>query len=129
VVVGETAEIGDHVTIFQGATLGGTGKEKGKRHPTVGDHVMIGAGAKVLGSFSVGDHVAIGANAVVLRPLPDHSTAVGVPAEVVRIAGLEPDDLGHDQMPDPVHECLDDVSVRLAALEARFLALEKAGKV
>lgn len=83
VVIGETSIIGDYVTIFHGVTLGGTGKEKGKRHPTVGDHVMIGAGAKVIGSFKVGDHARIGANAVVLEEVPPGCTVVGIPGRVV----------------------------------------------
>lgn len=84
VVIGETAEIGDDVLIYQGVTLGGTGKEKGKRHPTIGNNVLIGAGAKVLGPFKVGDNTKIGANAVVLREVEDNSTVVGVPGRVVR---------------------------------------------
>src|ERR687889_1487790 len=79
VVIGETSEIGDDVLIYQGVTLGGTGKEKGKRHPTLGNHVVIGTGAKVLGNIRLGDHVKIGAGSVVIRPVPDYSTVVGVP--------------------------------------------------
>src|SRR5512143_1087141 len=82
VVIGETTEIGDNVTLFQGVTLGGTGKERGKRQPTLGNHVVIGAGAKVLGAITIGDHVKVGANAVVLRDVPPHSTVVGVPGRV-----------------------------------------------
>jgi len=91
VVIGETAEIGDDVLIYQGVTLGGTGKDKGKRHPTIGNNVMIGAGAKVLGPFKVGDGARIAANAVVLKEVPPCSTAVGVPARVVRIMGEKVD--------------------------------------
>ena len=87
VVIGETAEIRDNVTLFQGVTLGGTGKEKGKRHPTIGNNVVIGAGAKVLGSFTIGDNVQIGANAVVVREVPPNSVVVGVPGRVVRQDG------------------------------------------
>lgn len=87
VVIGETAEIGDDVLIYQGVTLGGTGKDSGKRHPTIGNNVLIGSGAKVLGPFKVGDNSRIAANAVVLNEIPPDSTAVGVPARVVRIAG------------------------------------------
>ena len=87
VVIGETAEIGDDVLIYQGVTLGGTGKDTGKRHPTIGNNVLIGSGAKVLGPFKVGDNSRIAANAVVLNEIPPDSTAVGVPARVVRIAG------------------------------------------
>ncbi len=91
IVIGETAEVGDDVLIYQGATLGGTGKEKGKRHPTIGNNVMIGSGAKVLGPFKVGDNSRIASNAVVLKEIPPNSTAVGVPARVVRIAGEKVD--------------------------------------
>ena len=107
VVIGETAELGRNVTLYPGVTLGGTGKEKGKRHPTVGDNVLVGAGAKILGSFTVGDNTLVGSNAVVLRPLPANSTAVGVPAEIVRVNGMRPQQLEHDKLPDPVHECLE----------------------
>ncbi len=84
VVIGETAEVGDNVTLYHGVTLGGTGKDKGKRHPTVGNNVIIGSGAKVLGPINIGDNVKIGANAVVLRHVPANATAVGIPAKVVR---------------------------------------------
>lgn len=124
VVVGETAELGRNVTLFQGVTLGGTGKEKGKRHPTLGDNVLIGAGAKVLGSFKLGDNVLVGSNAVVLQPLPSNSTAVGVPAEVVRLNGKPPQLLAHDKLPDPVHECLKMMQERIGALEQRIQELE-----
>ena len=83
VVIGETAEVGDNVTIYHGATLGGTGKDKGKRHPTIGSNVVIGAGAKILGPLYVGDNVKIGANAVVLKDIPANSTAVGIPAKII----------------------------------------------
>jgi len=83
VVIGETSEIGDYVTIYQGVTLGGTGKEKGKRHPTIGNHVTIGAGAKILGSFKVGDHAKIGANSVVLKAVPEGKTVVDIPGRIV----------------------------------------------
>lgn len=124
VVIGETAEIGNNVTLFQGATLGGTGKEKGKRHPTIGDGVLIGAGAKVLGSFTIGENSLIGSNAVVLQPLPANATAVGVPAEVVRVNGARPDRLAHDKLPDPVHECLETMRRRVSELETRIAELE-----
>ena len=124
VVIGETAELGRNVTLFQGVTLGGTGKEKGKRHPTIGDNVIVGAGAKVLGSFTVDDNVLIGSNAVVLRPLPANTTAVGVPAEIVRIEGRRPEPLEHHKLPDPVHECLTMMRSRLDTLEARVRELE-----
>jgi len=89
VVIGETAEIGDDVLLYQGVTLGGTGKEKGKRHPTLGHHVVAGTGAKVLGNIRIGDHVKIGAGSVVVHPVPDHSTVVGIPGRVVRTRGVE----------------------------------------
>lgn len=124
VIIGETAEIGDNVTLFQGVTLGGTGKEHGKRHPTLGDNVLVGAGAKILGSFTVGDNSLIGSNAVLLQPLPENATAVGVPAEVVRVNGRRPEPLEHDKMPDPVHECLNTMRLRMEALEKRLQEIE-----
>lgn len=102
VVIGETAEIGDNCTIYQGVTLGGTGKHEGKRHPTLGNNVMVGAGAKVLGPFKVGDNTKIAAGAVVLEEIPENSTAVGIPARVVRVAGQKVDDLDQCNVPDPV---------------------------
>lgn len=84
VVIGETAEVGDNVTIYHGVTLGGTGKDKGKRHPTIGNNVVIGAGAKILGPISIGNNVKVGANAVVLKDVPDNVTVVGIPAKIVR---------------------------------------------
>lgn len=125
VIIGETAEVGDNVTLFQGVTLGGTGKEHGKRHPTLGSNVLVGAGAKILGSFTVGDGSLIGANAVVLRPLPANSTAVGVPAEIVRIEGKRPEPLAHDMMPDPIHEYMEALRKRIEALEARVKELSE----
>ena len=102
VVIGETAEIGDDVTLYQGVTLGGTGKDTGKRHPTIGNGVMIGAGAKVLGPFKVGDNSNIAAGAVVLEEIPPDCTAVGVPARVVKRNGLRVDSLDQVHIPDPV---------------------------
>ncbi|MDL2317579.1 serine O-acetyltransferase [Eubacteriales bacterium OttesenSCG-928-A19] len=116
-VIGETCEIGDDVLVYQGVTLGGSGKEKNKRHPTIGDGVLVGAGAKVLGSFRVGDRARIAANAVVLNPIPDDATAVGIPACVVRIAGQKVDDLDHCSMPDPIRNELERLKARLDALE------------
>ncbi|MGN7457610.1 serine O-acetyltransferase [Paenibacillus pasadenensis] len=105
VVIGETCEIGDDVVIYQGVTLGGTGKEKGKRHPTIGSNVVIGSGAKVLGSFRVGDNCNIGSNSVVLREVPDNSTVVGNPGRIVKRNGLKVGDrLDHAKLPDPVIE-------------------------
>lgn len=107
VVIGETCEIGDYVTIYQGVTLGGTGKEKGKRHPTIEDHVLIASGAKVLGSIRIGRCSKIGAGSVVLREVPPNSTVVGVPGRVVVQNGVRiPHDLDHTNIPDPVSETL-----------------------
>jgi len=119
VIIGETAEIGDNVTLFQGVTLGGTGKECGKRHPTIGNNVLVGAGAKVLGSFTVGDNSLVGSNAVVLKPLEPGSTAVGVPAEVVRLHGEVPP-FQHDKLPDPIKEHFEMLEERIAELEKRL---------
>src|ERR1043166_9605994 len=85
VVIGETSEIGDDVLLYQGVTLGGTGHEKGKRHPTIGNNVVIGTGAKILGNIRIGDNVKVGAGSVVVHPVPDHSTVVGIPGRVVRL--------------------------------------------
>ncbi|MFD2615238.1 serine O-acetyltransferase [Paenibacillus gansuensis] len=105
VVIGETCEIGNDVVLYQGVTLGGTGKEKGKRHPTIGNHVVISSGAKVLGSFKVGEHAKIGANSVVLKEVPPCSTIVGIPGRVVKFNGKRLEDkLNHNQVPDPVLE-------------------------
>lgn len=102
VVIGETAEVGDGCMIYQGVTLGGTGKDKGKRHPTLGKNVLVGAGAKVLGPFTVGDNARIAAGAVVLSEVPADATAVGVPAKVVRVAGQRPPELDQIHYDDPV---------------------------
>lgn len=126
VVVGETAEIGDDVLLYQGVTLGGTGKEKGKRHPTLGNHVVVGTGAKVLGSIRIGDHVKIGAGSVVVHPVPDHSTVVGVPGRVVRVRGEEVTEenvLDHGRLPDPEAQAMEDLSKRLERLESEVRAL------
>jgi serine O-acetyltransferase len=105
VVIGETCEIGDEVIIYQGVTLGGTGKEKGKRHPTIGNRVVIASGAKVLGSFTVGDNTNIGANSVVLREIPPNSTVVGIPGRIVKRNGMKIGDrLDHTNLPDPLIE-------------------------
>ena len=105
VVIGETTEIGDNCILYQGVTLGGTGKEKGKRHPTLGNNVMVGAGAKVLGPFKVGDNVKIAANAVLLEEVPPNCTAVGVPARIVKRDGMKiATDLDQIHMPDPVSQ-------------------------
>lgn len=120
VVIGETTEIGDNCLIYQGVTLGGTGKDKGKRHPTLGNNVMVGAGARVLGPFKVGDNVKIAANAVVLEAVPANCTAVGVPARIVRRNGekVQSCDLDQVHIPDPV-------SLELCKQLARIEKLEK----
>ena len=120
VVIGETAEIGDFVTLFQGVTLGGTGKERGKRHPTVGNHVVIGAGAKILGGISIGDNVKIGANSVVLKNVAANSTVIGVPARVVKTQGERLPDvtMDHSNLPDPISD-------RLLSLEQELIELRK----
>jgi serine O-acetyltransferase len=123
VVIGETCEIGDNVTIYQGVTLGGTGKEKGKRHPTVGNNVMISAGAKVLGSFKVGDNSRIGAGSVVLSEVPPNSTVVGIPGRVVKINNerVSPNStLDHIHLPDPVKMELCELFTRIEVLEAEY---------
>lgn len=120
IVVGETAEIGDDCLLYQGVTLGGTGKDKGKRHPTIGNNVMVGSGAKVLGPFKVGDNSRIASNAVVLKEIPPDSTAVGVPARVVRVAGER---VNYTAEVDQIH-VTDPVAVELANLRKLVEALE-----
>ena len=118
VVIGETAEVGDDVTIYQGVTLGGTGKDVGKRHPTVGSGVMIGAGAKVLGPFKIGDNAKIAAGSVVLNEIPENSTAVGSPAHVVKRDGMRVDQLDQVDIPDPVAQEFAKLNKRIEELEA-----------
>ncbi|MDY3862704.1 MAG: serine O-acetyltransferase EpsC [Eubacteriales bacterium] len=119
VVIGETAEIGDNCTIYQGVTLGGTGKDVGKRHPTLGDNVMVGAGAKILGPVKIGSRSKVAANAVVLHEVPKDCTAVGIPAKVVRRGGVKvKDDLDQIHIPDPVAQELRRLEERIAELEA-----------
>ncbi len=118
VVIGETSEIGDDVLIYQGVTLGGTGKEKGKRHPTIGNNVVIGTGAKILGNIVIGDHVKIGAGSVVIKPVPDHSTVVGVPGRIVRTRiSMEDETLAHGSLPDPEGQAIEELSRRISHLE------------
>ena len=124
VVIGETAEIGDDCTIYQGVTLGGTGKDTGKRHPTLGNNVMIGAGAKVLGPMSIGDNSKVAANAVVLAEIPENSTAVGIPAKVVKREGVRVNDLDHIHIPDPVAQEIRRLEDKLSALEGELAALK-----
>lgn len=133
IVIGETAILGDNVTLYQGVTLGGTGKESGKRHPTLGDNVMVSSGAKVLGNINIGNNVKIGAGSVVIKDVPDNCTVVGVPGHIVRQDGkrvhtdAHHPDLNHNQLPDPVDDCLrifgyrlDEVSRRLKELEEKL---------
>jgi serine O-acetyltransferase len=126
VVIGETTEIGDDVLIYQGVTLGGTGKEKGKRHPTIGNHVVIGTGAKVLGNIPIGNNVKIGAGSVVVKPVPDESTVVGVPGRVVRSKSEADDELEHGKLPDPQGQAIDDLNRRVAELEQLVHAITDA---
>lgn len=143
VVIGETCEIGDHCTLYQGVTLGGTGKDTGKRHPTLGNNVMIGAGAKVLGPFRIGDNAKIAAGAVVLKEIPDNATAVGIPARVVRRHGVRvdaegskteaadgaekisiADELDQVHVPDPVAQQISELEVKIAALTDKIAELD-----
>ncbi|GJM83171.1 serine O-acetyltransferase [Paenibacillus timonensis] len=124
VVIGETCEIGDDVVIYQGVTLGGSGKEKGKRHPTVGNNVVIGSGAKVLGSFKIGDQANIGANSVVLKEVPAGSTVVGIPGKVVRQDGKRLDRLSH-QLPDPVVDAMREMQREIDQLRGEVLELRE----
>ncbi|MBI4598118.1 MAG: serine O-acetyltransferase [Candidatus Omnitrophica bacterium] len=122
VVIGETTVIGKNVTLYQGVTLGGTGKEKGKRHPTIGNNVVIGGGAKVLGNITIGNDSMVGANAVVLRDVPPHSTVVGVPGRITRIKdrsfpGVK---LDHSHLPDPLTDRLEKLQHEIDALEHHF---------
>lgn len=132
VVIGETAEIGKDVTIYQGVTLGGTGKEKGKRHPTIGDNVMISAGAKVLGNINIGNNVKIGAGSVVIKDVPDNCTVVGVPGKIVVRNGrkhvsaieLSKIDLHHNQLPDPAAEMMLCIQRQVQRLESKLIEME-----
>lgn len=140
IVIGETAELGTNVTLYQGVTLGGTGKEKGKRHPTIGNNVVVASGAKVLGSFKVGDHAKIGAGSVVLKEVPPYATVVGIPGRIVVLHGQrihdedvndeelfeEMDvDLNHDVLPDPERDMIEVALRQIQRLEKRVRDLEK----
>ena len=149
IVIGETAELGRNVTLYQGVTLGGTGKEKGKRHPTIGNNVVVASGAKVLGSFTVGDHAKIGAGSVVLKPVPAYATVVGIPGRIVVMNGervrdqqlkdariavdaelqeIEEEndvDLCHDKLPDPEEEMIQCLLRTMQRLEKKVDELEK----
>ena len=118
VVIGETAEVGDDVTIYQAVTLGGTGKDTGKRHPTIGNNVVISSGAKILGPFKVGNNSKVGAGSVVLEEVPDHCTVVGIPGKIVKRGNMRTEDLNQTDLPDPV-------AVELECLRRRIIALEK----
>jgi serine O-acetyltransferase len=124
VVVGETSVIGDDVTLYQGVTLGGTGKEKGKRHPTIGNGVVIGAGAKILGNIRIGDECRVGAGSVVLRDVPDHSTIVGVPGHIIFRKGQRVVITDPKQINDPLSEALSAVATQVKELRRRVRALE-----
>jgi serine O-acetyltransferase len=128
VVIGETSEIGDDVLIYQGVTLGGTGHEQGKRHPTIGNNVVIGTGAKVLGSIHIGNHVKIGAGSVVVRPVPDNSTVVGIPGRIVRMRSATDGVLEHGQLPDPEGQEINELKERVAELEAQVKTLLAAAR-
>lgn len=119
VVIGETAYIGKNVTIYQGVTLGGTGKQKGKRHPTIGHDVVIGAGAIILGAITIGDNSRIGAGAVVTKAIPNDSTVVGNPAWIVKREGRKLNPLQHGALPDPVHRVIDELTRRIEKLEKK----------
>jgi serine O-acetyltransferase len=122
-VIGETCEIGDNVTLFQQVTLGGTGKEKGKRHPTLKDHVVVATGAKVLGNITIGEYSKVGANSVVLTDVPPHSTVVGVPGRIVRLRGSkdEAGELDHNKLPDPLMRRLEHLERELAKYSGSYV--------
>jgi len=123
-VIGETAEIGDDVTLYQGVTLGGTGKEKGKRHPTIGNGVVVGAGAKILGNIRVGDNCRVGAGSVVLRDVPNDSTVVGVPGHIIFRQGKRVVITDPHQINDPLSEALSAVATQVKILKQRVQKLE-----
>jgi len=127
VVIGETTVIGDNVTLFQGVTLGGTGKEKGKRHPTLGNNIVVGAGAKVLGNITIGDNSYIGANSVVLKDVPANSTVVGVPGQVVKIKGeyVPQITFDHTNLPNPLAERIKRLQTELSILERHIKVWKK----
>jgi serine O-acetyltransferase len=126
VVIGETCEIGDNVTIYQGVTLGGTGKDKGKRHPTVQDNVLISSGAKVLGAITIGENAKVGAGSVVLQNVPANSTVVGIPGRIVIQDGVKvKKDLNHTNLPDPIADRLKEMQNTIEALQAELGELKK----
>lgn len=126
VVIGETCEIGDDVTVYQGVTLGGTGKEKGKRHPTIKDHALIATGAKVLGNITIGENSKVGAGSVVLKDVPPNSTVVGIPGRVVIRDGVKiRRDLNHSDLPDPVSDKLATLEQEVVRLQMEMTAMKK----
>ena len=128
VVIGETSEIGDDVLLYQGVTLGGTGKDSGKRHPTLGNSVVVGTGATILGNIRIGDFAKVGAGSVVVRPVPDHSTVVGVPARIARGLDEESEPLEHGKLPDPQGQALEELARKVAQLEAQLENMRAQGK-
>jgi serine O-acetyltransferase len=128
IVIGETTEIGDNCTLYQGVTLGGTGKDLGKRHPTIGNNVLVGAGAKVLGPITIQDNSKVAANAVVLKDISENSTAVGIPARVVRQGGRKVDDLDQVHIPDPVSQEFTRIEQKLDELSQALDELKSKGK-
>ena len=126
IVIGETCEIGDDVTLYQGVTLGGTGKEKGKRHPTLHNNVLVASGAKVLGSITIGENSKVGAGSVVLKDVPPNSTVVGIPGKVVMKNGVRvKQKLDHHKLPDPVEETCNQMKMEIEQLKSRLEQLEK----
>ncbi|WEG12693.1 serine O-acetyltransferase [Pullulanibacillus sp. KACC 23026] len=126
VVIGETCEIGDNVTLFQGVTLGGTGKEKGKRHPTLGNNVLVASGAKVLGAITIGNNSKIGAGSVVLMDVPENSTVVGIPGKIVRQDGKKVSrDLNHRDLPDPIDDICKTMQGEIDALKKEISELKR----
>ena len=126
VVIGETAIIGDHVIVYQGVTLGGVSASKGKRHPTIGNNVVVGTGAIVLGNITIGNNVRIGAGSVVLKDIPDDSTVVGIPGEIVKHKGVSiKNELQHDDLPDPVSDELTELRKEIAELKKQIAELRK----
>lgn len=125
VVIGETSEIGNNVSIYQGVTLGGVSSEKKKRHPTIGNNVVIGAGATILGPITIGNNVRVGAGSVVVKSVPPNSTVVGVPAKIVQREGATKIDLHHEELPDPVVNAFIDICHSLSEMEYRMEQIEK----
>ncbi len=126
IVIGETTIIGDHVMLYQGVTLGGTTTSKGKRHPTLGNHVVIGANASVLGNITIGNNVRIGAGSVVLKDIPDDSTVVGIPGEIVKHKGVSiKNELQHDDLPDPISDELTELRKEITELKKQIAELRK----